>query len=73
MLEDNDEAVLKLLMQDKIPNDSDIALCSAAAKYCDDLPVEDDYVLEEHEELWIELLSIPIAIFKKNLTKYFNT
>lgn len=51
VLEDNDEAVLKLLMQDKIPNDSEIVLCSAAAKYCDDLPVEDDYVLEEHEEL----------------------
>lgn len=51
VLEDNEEAVLKLLMQDKIPNDSDVVLCSAAAKYCDDLPVEDDYVLEEHEEL----------------------
>lgn len=73
VLEDNEDAVLNLLMQDKIPNDSETVLCSAAAKYCDDLPVEDDYVLEEHEELWIELLSIPIAIFKKNLTKYFNT
>lgn len=52
VLEDNEEAVLNLLMQDKIPDDSDIALCSAAAGYCDDLPVEDDYVLEEHEELW---------------------
>lgn len=39
-------------MQDNIPKDSDVVLCSAAAKYCDDLPVEDDYVLEDHEELW---------------------
>lgn len=51
VLEDNEEAVLNLLMQDKIPNDSETVLCSASAKYCDDLPVEDDYVLEEHEEL----------------------
>lgn len=50
VLEDNEDAVLNLLMQDKIPNDSETVLCSAAAKYCDDLPVEDDYLLEEHEE-----------------------
>lgn len=51
VLEDNEEAVLKLLMQDKIPSDGETVLCSASAKYCDDLPAEDDYVLEDHEEL----------------------
>lgn len=53
VLEDNEEAALELLMQEKIPEDNEVQLCSLAAKYCDDLPVEnDDYVLEEHEELW---------------------
>lgn len=49
VLEDNEEATLKLLMQENIPDDSEIQLCSMAAKYCDDLPAENDYVLEEDE------------------------
>lgn len=51
VLEDNEETVLSLFMQEQIPEDSDIRLCSLSAKYCDDLPLEDDYVLESHEEL----------------------
>lgn len=40
-------------MEENIPEDSEIQLCSLAAKYCDDLPAEKDYVLEEddHDEL----------------------
>lgn len=48
VLEDNEDAALELLMKEKIPEDSEIQLCSLAAEYCDDLPVEND---EEHEEL----------------------
>lgn len=51
MLEDNEEAVLNLLMQEKISNDIDVQLCTVAAKYCDDVLPEDDYIHEEHEEL----------------------
>lgn len=51
ILEDNEEIILNLLMQNKIPEDSEVHLCSLAAKYCDDIPLEEDYVLEEHEEL----------------------
>lgn len=39
-------------MKEKISDDIDIELCTVAAKYCDDLLPEDNYVLEDHEELW---------------------
>lgn len=51
MLEDNEDDVLNLLMKEKVSDDVDIELCTVAAKYCDDLIPEDNYVLEEHEEL----------------------
>lgn len=50
VLEDNEETVLSLFMQDEIPEDSEVRLCSLASKYCDDFPLEDDYILE-HAEL----------------------
>lgn len=51
VLEDNEDDVLKLLMSEKISENIDIDLCTTAAKYCDDVLPEADYVLEEHEEL----------------------
>lgn len=51
VLEDNEDAVLDLLMRDHIPDDANVQLCTIAAEYCDDLPPQQDYVLEEHEEL----------------------
>lgn len=51
VLEDNEEAVLNLLMKEKVSDDVDIELCTVAANYCDDLLPEDNYILEEHEEL----------------------
>ncbi|XP_031634090.1 protein seele [Contarinia nasturtii] len=51
VLEDNEDDVLKSLMQEKISDDIDIEVCTVAAKYCDDVLPENDYVLEEHEEL----------------------
>lgn len=51
MLEDNEDDVLKLLMKEKVSDDIDIELCSIAAGYCDDSLPEDNYVLEDHEEL----------------------
>lgn len=37
-------------MQDELPKDIDIKLCTLAAKYCDDTLPEDEYVLEEQDE-----------------------
>lgn len=51
VLEDNEESLLKMLMQEKISDDIDIELCTVAANYCDDVLPESDYVLEDHEEL----------------------
>lgn len=48
VLEDHEDAVLNLLRKDVISNNIDIHLCTEAAKYCDDVLPEDDYV---HEEL----------------------
>lgn len=49
-MEDNEEAVLKLFMQDETPKHIDIHLCTLAAKYCDDTLPEDEYVLEEQDD-----------------------
>jgi len=51
VLEDNEDDVLKLLQQEKISDDIDIELCTVAAKYCDDVLPDGEYVLEEHDEL----------------------
>lgn len=51
ILEDNEDALLKLLMQETISENIDIDLCTTAAKYCDDVLPEEDYLHEEHEEL----------------------
>lgn len=51
VLEDNEDAILNLLMQEQIRDDISVQLCTVAAEYCDDLPSQTDYVLEEHEEL----------------------
>lgn len=38
-------------MQETISENIDIDLCTTAAKYCDDVLPEEDYLHEEHEEL----------------------
>lgn len=49
MLEDNEEAVLKELMNEETPTDVDIRVCALSAKYCDETLPEEDYVLEEDD------------------------
>lgn len=51
VLEDHEDDVLNLLMKEKVSDDIDIELCTVAANYCDDVLPEDNYVLEDHEEL----------------------
>ena len=51
ILEDYEEDVLKIFMAEGPVKDVDITLCSQKAKYCNELPIEDDYELEDHEEL----------------------
>lgn len=48
ILEDHEEPVLDLLRKDVISSNIDVHVCTDAAKYCDDVIPEDDYV---HEEL----------------------
>lgn len=49
VLEDNEEAVLKELMNEETPTDVDIRVCALSAKYCDETLPEEDYVLEEDD------------------------
>jgi protein canopy 1/2 len=49
VLEDREEAVLKLFMEPATPKDSDLKLCSQSANYCNET-IGDDYNYMDTDE-----------------------
>lgn len=50
IVEDQEEAILKLFMQEGTVKDTDIKLCSEIAQICNEQPIEDDYEYEGSDE-----------------------
>lgn len=48
VLEDNEEAVLKVFMNE-IGEDADIKICTNAAQYCKEKPIQESYNLEDDD------------------------
>lgn len=55
ILDDGEEIFLKTFQSDELPENIDIKICSEETKYCNDLPIQEDYNMEDDEEIKDEL------------------
>lgn len=55
ILDEGEEEFLKTFQGEELPEDMDIQLCSQQTHYCSDMPIQEDYNMEDDEEQKDEL------------------
>lgn len=55
ILDDGEDVFVESFQSEELPEDLDIQICSNKSSYCNDLPIQEDYNLEDDEEMKDEL------------------